>query len=304
MDFRTLQYFVTVAQELNFTRAAEKLHMSQPPLSTQIRDLEEDLGVELFIRGKRSLQLTEAGHMMLRRSMQMLELSDKTRQEMASFGAELTGRVCIATVDGCAPFLAAEWIKGFREEYPNVEFSVWNGSSDDVIHRLARGLADVGIIISPYDTEHLEGIPVWQEPWVALMSEDHPYASLPGDQISLELLAEQPLIGPQRISRQEAISRWFSEIGKEPDIFCSLSNYMDAAALAKQGAGICIYPQTSTETWPGIISKVIVDPPKMAEYVLIHFRDQKPHGAALQFHNYIKDWLETQKPLTDAAERL
>ena len=82
MDLRSLKYFVVVAQELNITRAAEKLNMSQPPLSNQIKALEEDLGVTLFIRGKRHLQLTEAGSLLLRRANQVLELADKTRQEL------------------------------------------------------------------------------------------------------------------------------------------------------------------------------------------------------------------------------
>ena len=83
MDFRVLQYFVTVAQELNFTRAAEKLQMSQPPLSNQIRALEEELGVQLFIRGKRRLTLTDAGTLLFQRSVQMLELAEKTRRDIS-----------------------------------------------------------------------------------------------------------------------------------------------------------------------------------------------------------------------------
>ena len=78
MDFRSLQYFIAVAQELNFTRAAEKLQMSQPPLSSQIKALEEELGVQLFIRGKRRLTLTETGTLLLQRAVQMMELSEKT----------------------------------------------------------------------------------------------------------------------------------------------------------------------------------------------------------------------------------
>ena len=86
MDFRVLQYFVTVAQELNFTRAAEKLQMSQPPLSNQIRALEEELGVQLFIRGKRRLTLTDAGTLLFQRSVQMLELAEKTRRDISCLG--------------------------------------------------------------------------------------------------------------------------------------------------------------------------------------------------------------------------
>ena len=84
MDFRTLTYFRVVAQELNFTHAAEKLNMSQPPLSNQIKNLEDDLGVQLFIRGKRKMKLTEAGHLLYRRSGQLLGLADKTRKEISA----------------------------------------------------------------------------------------------------------------------------------------------------------------------------------------------------------------------------
>ena len=84
MELRTLHYFTVVAQELNITRAAEKLSMSQPPLSNQIKTLEEELGVQLFIRGKRHLELTEEGTLLLRRAVQIQELADKTRQEISS----------------------------------------------------------------------------------------------------------------------------------------------------------------------------------------------------------------------------
>lgn len=290
MDFRQLKYFTVVAQELNITRAAGKIGMSQPPLSNQIKLLEQDLGVQLFIRGKRGLELTEAGRLLYRRSDEMLELADKTRSEMASFGAELSGRVSIATVDGLGPFLAARWIRGFREEFPLVEYSVWNGSSDDVIDRLSRGLADIGIIIAPYDTEHLAGISVWRESWVAILSEKHPLAAVPGDTVPLASVAEYPLIAPQRASRVESLERWFAGIGKEPRILCRLSNYMDAAALALEDVGIAIFPETGDRPWPGTIAKVITDPPRSAEYELVCFRDKKPMGAAGRFIDYVTKW--------------
>ena len=93
MELRTLRYFTVVARELNITRAAEKLNMSQPPLSNQIKALEEELGVQLFIRGKRHLELTEEGALLLRRAVQMQELADKTRQELASLREGMTGTI-------------------------------------------------------------------------------------------------------------------------------------------------------------------------------------------------------------------
>ena len=98
MELRTLRYFITVAQELNITRAAEKLNMSQPPLSNQIRGLEEELGVRLFIRGKRRLTLTDEGSLLLRRAVQLLDLADKTRQELATMKDGVSGTICLGMV--------------------------------------------------------------------------------------------------------------------------------------------------------------------------------------------------------------
>ncbi|MBR2309718.1 MAG: LysR family transcriptional regulator, partial [Oscillospiraceae bacterium] len=118
MELRTLHYFTIVAQEKNITRAAEILNMSQPPLSNQMRNLEEELGVQLFIRGKRHLTLTEEGEVLLRRARQILDMEEKTVQEIASMRNSMSGTLHLALVEGRAPYLAARWIAGFREEFP------------------------------------------------------------------------------------------------------------------------------------------------------------------------------------------
>lgn len=112
MELRTLHYFITVARELNITRAAGKLNMSQPPLSNQIKGLEEELGVQLFLRGKRHLELTEEGALLLRRAVQIQELAEKTRQEIASLRQGMTGTVYLSMVEGQAPSgLTREFIR-------------------------------------------------------------------------------------------------------------------------------------------------------------------------------------------------
>lgn len=103
MDLRTLRYFTVVAQERNITRAAEKLNMSQPPLSSQMRGLEEELGVTLFLRGKRRLELTEEGILLLRRANQILELTEKTRLELQERVNEVSGTLYLGMVEGRAP---------------------------------------------------------------------------------------------------------------------------------------------------------------------------------------------------------
>ena len=245
MDFRVLQYFVTVAEELNFSRAAEKLNMSQPPLSNQIRQLEQDLGTQLFIRGKRHLTLTESGRVLFRRSKEILEMADKTRGEIASLGAELSGSLAIGQVEGRAPFIDGNIIHGFGEEYPLVEYQLWNGSSDDVIDRIFRGLLDVGIIAAPYDEEHLDGIMVGQELWAAMIPKNHPLAKEDQKTVRLEQLAGERLFVPTRSSRHEAILRWFSDIGKEPNIVGTLSSFESSCAVAATNAGISIFRRHS-----------------------------------------------------------
>ena len=292
MELRTLRYFVVTAQELNITRAAEKLNMSQPPLSNQIKGLEEELGVRLFVRGKRRLQLTDEGRLLYRRAAQILELADKTLAEFGELGDNLSGTLYLGTIEGRAPYLAARWIAGFRDEYPLVRYSLWNGSSDDVIDRLYKGLADVALIAAPYDTEHLSGLYVGSEPWVAIIPKDHPLAREEGRELPLRALAGQPLIIPSRRSRIEAVRRWFAEIGEEPQSLCETANYIDAVALSEQEVGISIFPQTTYTPNAYVVTKVITEPMKKIDYYLTWRRDEKPTELAQAFIDYVADFAE------------
>lgn len=292
MDLRTLRYFTVVAQERNITRAAEKLNMSQPPLSSQMRGLEEELGVTLFLRGKRRLELTEEGILLLRRANQILELTEKTRLELQERVNEVSGTLYLGMVEGRAPYLAAEWIAGVQQRYPLVRYNLWNGSSDDVLDRLGRGLADLAIIATPYDNERLGGIPVGGEPWAAILAKDSPLAQEEGEEIPLSRLAGQPLIVPSRKSRVQAIRAWFQEIGEEANILCEMSNYLDALALSELGVGVSIFPRTVTTPSPLVQVKVITSPSRRVEYVLVWSRENPPSALARTFLNWVRVWKE------------
>ena len=164
MDLRSLHYFVVVAEELNITRAAERLNMSQPPLSAQIKGLEEELGVQLFIRGKRHLTITDAGMHLYRRARQILELSEQTQQELMTMEG-LSGDLNISLVEGRAPYLLARWISGFRSEFPRVAVHLWNGGGDEVMERVQRGLADLALVALP---------PIMPNSWTASPSGESP----------------------------------------------------------------------------------------------------------------------------------
>lgn len=304
MDLRTLRYFTTVARERNITRAAEKLNMSQPPLSHQIRCLEEELGVQLFIRGKRRLELTDDGALLLRRANQILELTEKTAQEMKERKHQVSGTLYLGLVEGRAPYLAANWIAGFREQYPLVYYNLWNGSSDDVVDRLRQGLADLAIVATPYDMERLEGFPVGDEPWCAILPRESPLAQKPGDTIPLGQLVGQPLIVPSRGSRVQAIRRWFQEIGAEPDIRCTMSNYVDALALTEQGVGISIFPQTTRTPSALVRVKVITQPARRAEYVLVWNREEPTSRLVGEFITWVRQWTQDHPSMSEVEQQI
>jgi len=232
MDVRTLYYFVTIAEELNITKAAEKLCMSQPPLSSQLKALEEELDTTLFVRGKRHLQLTESGKLLYRHAKEILSLVNKTSEEIKAMDKGMRGKISIGLVEGSAPIIAAEWIERFIAKHNNVEFKVVDGNSDELIQKLRSGLIDLAVITSPCDNTLLNSFKVGQEKMTAFMSKDNPLASLEGDTIELALLKDKPLIIPSREAMNTMIYKWFKQINAEPCIVCRMDNYLDVAALA------------------------------------------------------------------------
>ncbi|MCQ2558419.1 MAG: LysR family transcriptional regulator [Oscillospiraceae bacterium] len=295
MELRTLKYFNVVAKELNITHAAQKLNMSQPPLSNQIAGLEEELGVQLFIRGKRHLQLTEAGSLLYRRSVQILDMVDRAKQEITALSTGISGTISIGLVEGRPPFLVARWITGFRDEYPSVQYNLWNGSGDDVIDRLRKGLVDIAVVAVPYNSEQYAGFCVGREPWAAFIPAKHPLAQLEGDFIPLSSLKDEPLIIPARKSRIESIRDWFKEIPAEPNILCEMSNYVNAIALSEQGVGISIFPMTTYTPNNFIKTKVITDTERMVEYHLIWNKEHMLSETVSEFINYVRDMDEAAR---------
>lgn len=276
MDLRALSYFITVAEELNITKAAEKLCMSQPPLSNQLKKLEEELDTILFIRGKRYLQLTESGKLLYRHAKEIISLTEKTSDEIKSIGKGVNGIISMGLVEGSAPNIAAEWIESFLHIYPNVKYKITDGNSDELIEKLRSGLINMAVITSPCDQTLLNSFKVGQEPMTAFMSVDNPLASLPGNQINLSDLKDQPLIIPSRGTINDMIYKWFKEINCEPKIICKMDNYLDVAALAGRNIGVSIFPRTSYILNSKIIVKEIVNPERHVEYLFVWLKKPLP----------------------------
>jgi len=284
MDLRTLSYFVAVAEELNISHAAEKLNMSQPPLSYQIKSLEKELNTILFIRGKRSLQMTESGQLLYRRAKEILSLADKAEEEILSLGSGMKGTISIGLVEGTAPHIAGEWFTGFYKLYPKVRFRILDGNSDDLIEKLRSGLISLAVITSPCDGQLLNSFPVGRDPMSAFINPTHPISSLEGDSINVSNLIGEPLIVPSRRAVIDMIYRWFREYKSEPNIVCEMDSYLDATALAERKMGISIFPQTAYVENSSLVMKRIEGEGRFLEYLFVW---RKGHPLPLLEENFI-----------------
>ena len=151
MELRHIRYFLAVAEEMNFSRAAEKLCIAQTPLSRQIMDLEKELGVILFNRKNHTVSLTDEGVLFKQYAIQVLELVDHSTSEVKELRHGLQGMINLGTVEGNAPRILAEWIAGFHNENPHVQYTLWNGNSDDVVQRVMNGLCEIAVIMEPHN---------------------------------------------------------------------------------------------------------------------------------------------------------
>ena len=271
MELRHLKYFITVAEELSFTKAAERLNMAQPPLSRQIHDLEAEIGTELFSREHRTLRLTEEGGLFLHYARQIISLADRAIEEVRGINSGITGTLYLASVEGRGPKLIADWITRFSQQFPKVSYNLWNGNSEDASNRVINGLCDLAIVIEPYNTENLSGFTVFQEPWVAILPASSELARHPGDTVNLVDLSSCDLIVPSRKNRVQEIRNWFALSGVAPNIRCEMAHVMNAYVLVEAGVGVAIFPASAVDLLASdsVVVKKIVNPTVMASYSIV-----------------------------------
>jgi len=293
MELRHIRYFLAVAEEMNFTRAAEKLAIAQPPLSRQIQDLEEELGTRLFVRSSHHLELTEAGEIFRQYGLRIIELSEKSIEDIREMDGGLQGTIYFSTVEGHGPHILADWISGFKKEHPNVQYNLWNGNTDDIIMRIKKGLCDLALIMEPFDPEGLDTYPIYKEPWVAMIPNNHPLAKLEGNSVELKDIVEYDLLIPSRHTRLREVEEWFSFLGKKPKIRCYIANTLSAYELTQKGVGIAIYPASASDiiSTDSICIKEIGEGQNTVSYVLAWNRERPMSNSAKVFLEYVKEKL-------------
>jgi DNA-binding transcriptional LysR family regulator len=196
MDPRRLRYFVVAAEEQNFTRAAERLRIAQPPLSAQIKQLEGDLGVELFHRTGRGVRLTEAGRLLLEEARRIFAQLDQTVDFVRRVGEGRIGRLALGFLPSVAHNVLPGVLREFRERFPNVELSLQEMGPDEQVRQLRDNRIDAGFLYLPVDETGLGTRLVLREPLVVALPDTHRLAAQ--ERVAMRQLADEPFILPPR----------------------------------------------------------------------------------------------------------
>lgn len=275
MELRHLRYFVAVAEERHFGRAAERLHMAQPPLSQQIKALEAELGARLFDRNRRKVELTAAGTALLPEARDILaRAGDLGRLARAAAGGE-AGRLDIAFT-GSVPFtdVMPRVLRAFRHHYPDVRVSLREMSTGSQIEALAEGKLDIGFARPASDTlpAGVAGRRILREPLVLALPADHPMAGR--DRLSMAQVAGEGLVmNPRHIGTglYDKISQLCQAAGFTPRIAVEAHQMSTMIRLVSAGLGMAVVPQAMCRVgFDGVVFAAIDDPGAFIDLILIH----------------------------------
>lgn len=243
MELRVLRYFLGVAREGSMTGAARTLHVTQPTLSRQLQELEEELGQKLFIRGSHSVTLTPEGMLLRKRAEEILDMVNKTESEFSSMGEIVSGDIYIGGGETEAMRQIARVIRELREDYSEIRFHIFSGNAEDVMERLDKGMLDFGVLIQPVNIAKYNFVNLPdKDVWGVAMRKDSPLARKKS--ITRQELLDVPLICSrqvvQRLSQRNEYSEWFGEDGARLNIAATYNLIYNAALMVEEGIGYAI----------------------------------------------------------------
>ena len=306
MELRHLKYFVAVAEELNFSRAAGRMYLSQPALSQQIRKLEQELGVALFYRSKKHVALTEAGQVLLEGARRVLVLVEQTTREAREIGGVEARHLRVGFPEYANHTPIADALQTFRRRYPYVELEEHETftlqETLQQIDKLRRGTLDIGFMLRPEEDENLEVEQVLNIELVAALPAGHPLAGR--DEISLRELSDERLIlfsrgfHPRSYDYVVACCRGAGfepkvVQRKEPQLYSGAATYRMVASGI--GVGIVARPMVSGHRQHGVVFKPLRDPSPALELVAAWWRDN--------LSSNLQSFLEIVRELTTEGDR-
>lgn len=239
MELRVLQYFLAVAREESITGASRILHISQPALSRQLKDLEDEFGKQLMIRGGRKITLTEEGMILRKRAEEIVNLAQKTEAEIMHSDDNISGDIYIGAGETDVMHYLLRPAKRLMDSYPNVHFHISSGDSSDVVEQLDKGLIDFGLLFDPIDQTKYNFMKLPAvDTWGVLMRKDDELAKK--EAISPSDLREKPLIVSRHALTNDIPYTWFTEDNHTLNIAATYSLIFNASLMVEDGIGYAI----------------------------------------------------------------
>lgn len=291
MEIRVLRYFLTVVREESITRAADVLHITQPTLSRQLSQMEEDIGVKLFHRGTRKITLTNEGMLLRRRAEEILQLVDNTEKELVEQEEQIEGKITIGCGELASVQILAELTRDFSKKYPGVSYDIVTATADLVKEQMDKGLVDIGLLLEPVDIEKYEFIRLdTKEKWVVLMRPDDELAKK--EAISAKDLSELPVIFPRRLNVQSELASWFGDYYTDLHILFTSNLNTNGAVMVRNGLGYSVVIEGSVPFWDH--TKITYRPlsPELTATCVLAWKRQQPFSlAATKFIEHAKCFL-------------
>lgn len=239
MDLRVLNYFLAVAREENFTRAAQMLHVTQPTLSRQISQLEEELGVELFTRSNHNIILTEDGMILKQRAQEMLALAEKTRQDLMHRDEDLAGKIAIGSGEFQSTRILSQIIAAFSRKHPLVQYEIYSGNADNIHDYIERGFLDMGLMAEPIDIRKYDFIPMpVKERWGVWVRTDSVLSQK--EWIQPEDLRGERLITATGDFVKSSIGKWLGDMNEQVEIVAQGNLLYNEMMLAQSDLGVVL----------------------------------------------------------------
>lgn len=297
MEIRVLRYFLTVVREESITKASEVLHITQPTLSRQLSQMEEEIGVKLFDRdrGARKIKLTNEGMLLRRRAEEILELVDKTEKELIEQEEQVEGKIFIGCGEIASVQLLPDLFRNFHQKYPRVNFDIFTATADLVKEQMDKGLIDIGLLLEPVDMEKYDFVRMdMKEKWVVLMPPNAPLAEK--EFITASDLSDVPLILPRRLQVQSELASWFGDYYKNLNILFTSNLSTNSAVMVKEGLAYSLVIEGAVPFWDSSkITYRLLSPELWSTSVLAWKRGRPFSLAAIKFIEFSKCFLSMSK---------
>ena len=248
MEIRVLRYFLAVAREENMTRAAERLHISQPSLSKEIKKLEEELGHTLFIRTNKSMRLNDEGMLLRKRAEDILGMVDKTAEEFSQLDDIVGGEVRIGCAESWLIKYLARSIKAFKAQYPHFVFHIFSGDTEPVAERLDRGVLDLAVIVEPPNLSKYNYLTIPEsDKWGLIMRRDSPLAEK--EAVTFDDIYGLPLFCSEQSIRAD-FPRWCGDHMDRLNFAGTVNLAYNGSVFVKEGLGYLLTFEHLIDTSP------------------------------------------------------